>query len=56
LKSLEKFLQLFRQTTSAKGGEENVVRRKKSGCQRPDELKGKPEECTPKQIKNAMGQ
>ena len=29
LKSLEKFLQLFRQTTSVKGGKENVLRRKK---------------------------
>ena len=29
LKSLERFLQLFRQTTSAKGGKENVLRRKK---------------------------
>ncbi len=28
---------------------------KKSGCQRPDELKEKPEECTPKQIKKCHG-
>jgi hypothetical protein len=28
---------------------------KKSGCQCPDELKGKPEECTPKQIQKCHG-
>jgi len=27
----------------------------KSGCQRPAELKGKPDECTPKQIKECHG-
>jgi hypothetical protein len=28
---------------------------KKSGCQCPDELKGKPEECTPEQIQECHG-
>ncbi|MDO9211475.1 MAG: hypothetical protein Q7V48_12135 [Deltaproteobacteria bacterium] len=28
---------------------------KNSGCQCPDELKGKPEECTPEQIKECHG-
>jgi len=28
---------------------------KKAGCQRPDELKGKPEECPPKKIKRCHG-
>lgn len=28
---------------------------KGSGCQRPEELKGKPEECTPKQVKKCHG-
>ena len=28
---------------------------KKSGCQCPDELQGKPEDCTPEQIKECHG-
>jgi hypothetical protein len=28
---------------------------KNPGCQCPDELKGKPEECTPEQIKECHG-
>lgn len=27
----------------------------KSGCQFPDKLKGKPKDCTPKQIKECHG-
>jgi hypothetical protein len=29
--------------------------RQKSGCQLPDKLKGKPTDCTPKQIKDCHG-
>jgi len=27
----------------------------KKGCQKPDQLKGKPEECSPEQIKKCHG-
>jgi len=27
----------------------------KGGCQRPEELKGRPEECTPEQIERCHG-
>ena len=29
--------------------------RQKNGCQHPDKLKGKPTDCTPKQIKECHG-
>ncbi len=28
----------------------------KRGCQKPEELKGKPQECTPEQIKKCHGE
>ena len=47
--------QLVARTNPVSSIRENAMCEKKQGCQKPETLKGKPQECPPEQIKECHG-